>query len=191
MLFERYFRRLLKLSQTIEEFLRQEIPSARKWLQMKIWRFDFAVAFVMERQMNSPRFSFAFTFVMVMLGTHKPQQQATLTNKNKIPEIFFRFRNSTERKSQILRFLFIFACKYFCEDGSLKSSNDSFRMRLFYLHLRSFYLRFVFFTYGGGTVSKKDQTQFPDGENLKQNRPNRISGPGGTISTKEQTDFPP
>ena len=33
-------------------------------------------------------------------------------------------------------------------------------MRLFYLQLRSFYLRFVFFAYGGGTVSKKDQTQF-------------------------------
>ena len=45
---------------------------------------------------------------MVMLGTHKPQQQATLTNRNKIPGIFFcfRFRNSTERISQILGFLF-------------------------------------------------------------------------------------
>ena len=44
---------------------------------------------------------------MVMLGTHKLQQQATLTNKNQIPEIFFcfRFRNSTERKSKILGFL--------------------------------------------------------------------------------------
>ena len=38
-----------------------------------------------------------------------------------------------------------------------------FWMHLFYLQLRSFYLRFVFFTYGGGTVSKKDQIQFPDG----------------------------
>ena len=37
------------------------------------------------------------------------------------------------------------------------------RMRLFYLQLRSFCLRFVFFTYGGGTVSKIDQTQFPEG----------------------------
>ena len=36
-------------------------------------------------------------------------------------------------------------------------------MRLFYLQLMCFCLRFVFFTYGGGTVSKKDQTQFPDG----------------------------
>ena len=34
---------------------------------------------------------------MVMLGTHKLQQQATLTNKSTVPEIFFRFRfrNST------------------------------------------------------------------------------------------------
>ena len=30
-----------------------------------------------------PRFSFVFAFVMVMLGTHKPQQQATLTNIKK------------------------------------------------------------------------------------------------------------
>ena len=47
-----------------------------------------------------PTFSFALAFIMIMLGTHKPQQ-TTLTNKNKIPEIFFRFssRNSTARKS--------------------------------------------------------------------------------------------
>ena len=79
----------------------------------------------MERQINSPRFSFAFAFIMVMLGTHKPQQQATLTNKNTIPEIFFRFRfrNSTERKSKILGFLFLFACNCFCEDGSLDCEN--------------------------------------------------------------------
>ena len=38
-----------------------------------------------------PFFSFAFAFVMVMLGTHKSQQQATLTNRNKIPEISFAF----------------------------------------------------------------------------------------------------
>ena len=63
------------------------------------------------------------------------------------------------------------------------------RMRLFYLQLRSFYLRFVFFTYGGGTVSKKDQTQFPDRGNRKQKRPNLISGQGGTVSKKDQTDF--
>ena len=64
-------------------------------------------------------------------------------------------------------------------------------MRLCYLQLRSFYLRFVFFTYGGGTVSKKDQTQFPDGGNREQKRPNLISGPGGTESKKDQSDFPP
>ena len=37
-------------------------------------------------------------------------------------------------------------------------TTDWFWMRLFCLQLRSFCLRFVFFTYGGGTVSKKDQT---------------------------------
>ena len=63
-------------------------------------------------------------------------------------------------------------------------------MRLFYLQLRSFYLWFVFFTYGGGTVSKKDQKQFPDGGggNRKQKRPNQL---GGTVSKKDQTDFQP
>ena len=39
----------------------------------------FRFRFVMKRQINSPRISFAFAFVMIMLGTHKPQQQATLT----------------------------------------------------------------------------------------------------------------
>ena len=52
--------------------------------------------------------------------------------------------------------------------------NGAFWMRLFYLQLRSFCLRFVFFTYGGGTVSKEDQTQFPDGGNRKQKRPNQF-----------------
>ena len=33
----------------------------------------------MERKINSPRVSFAFAFVMLMFGTHEPQQQATLT----------------------------------------------------------------------------------------------------------------
>ena len=34
---------------------------------------------------------------MIMLGTRKPRQQATLTKKNQISEIFFRFRNPKER----------------------------------------------------------------------------------------------
>ena len=64
-------------------------------------------------------------------------------------------------------------------------------MRLFYLQLRSFCLRFVFFTYGEGTVIKKDQTQFPDGGNRKQKRPNLISGRGRTVSKKDQADSLP
>ena len=71
------------------------------------------------------------------------------------------------------------------------------RMRLFYLQLRSFYLQFVFFTHGGGTVSKKDRTQFLDGGNRKtkpnfrtggnrrQKRPNQFS----ILSKKDQTKF--
>ena len=55
----------------------KSLPSARKRLQIK--NLDlFSLAFVMERQINSPRCSFAFAFVVIMLGTHKPQQQATL-----------------------------------------------------------------------------------------------------------------
>ena len=61
----------------------------------------------------------------------------------------------------------------------------------FYLQLRSFCLRFVFFTYNGGTVSKKDQNQFLDVGNRKQKRPNPISGRGGSVSKKDQTDFQP
>ena len=47
---------------------------------------------------------------MIMLGVHKPQQQATLTKNIQIQEIFFHFhfRNPTE-KIQILGFLFVFA----------------------------------------------------------------------------------
>ena len=52
-------------------------------------------------------------------------------------------------------------------------------MRLFYLQLRSFYLRLVFLLTVGGTVSRKDQTQFPDG-----------GGGGGTVGREDQTHFP-
>ena len=96
------------------------IPSAQKRLQMKIWRFYFAFAFAMERKINSPRFSFTFAFVMIILGMHKPQQQASLTRQMKIPEIFFcfRFRNFQQRENpKSWDFYFFFACNCFCEDG--------------------------------------------------------------------------
>ena len=67
------------------------IPSTQKRLQMKILGLVFAFSFVMERQINFPRFSFAFAFVKIMLGKHKPQQQATPTKQNQIPEISFAF----------------------------------------------------------------------------------------------------
>ena len=45
-----------------------------------------------------------------------------------------------------------------------------------------------FFTYGGGTVSKKYQIQFPaGGRNRKLKRPSRFS----TVSKKDQTEFQP
>ena len=59
----------------------------------------------------------------------------------------------------------------------------------FLLTVEVFCLRFVFFTYGGGTVGKKDLTRFPDGGKRKQKRPNLISGRGGAVSKKDQTDF--
>ena len=47
-------------------------PDTRR-LQIKIWGEIFVVfAFVMERQINSHRFSFAFAFVMNMLDMHRP-----------------------------------------------------------------------------------------------------------------------
>ena len=45
------------------------------------------------------------------------------------------------------------------------------------------------FAYGGVTVSRKDQTQFPNRVNRKHKIPNPISGRGGTASRKDQTDF--
>ena len=48
----------------------------------------------------------------------------------------------------------------------------------FVLTIKVFYLRCVFVPCGGGTASRKDQTQFPDGVNSKQKRPNPISGRG-------------
>ena len=47
----------------------------------------------------------------------------------------------------------------------------------FLLTVEFFYLRSVFFTYGGQTVSREDQTQFPDNGNRKQ-KTNSISGQG-------------
>ena len=68
-----------------------QMSSAWKRLQMKIWGFVLAFAFVMERQIYSPRFCFVFAFVMNMLGTHKPQQQATITKKNNSQRVIFVF----------------------------------------------------------------------------------------------------
>ena len=59
-------------------------------------------------------------------------------------------------------------------------------MHLFYLWLRSFCLLYVIFTYSGRTVSKQDQTLFPDRGNREEKRPNRFS----TASKKDQTDVP-
>ena len=55
---------------------------------------------------------------MIMLGTHKPQQQATLT-KIEIPEYFFhfRFRTSTEKiLNPEIRICLNSKC--FCEDDN-------------------------------------------------------------------------
>ena len=57
----------------------------------RIWRFYFAFAFVMEKANKLPRISFAFAFATIMLGLHKPQQQATCAKIFKIPQMFIRF----------------------------------------------------------------------------------------------------
>ena len=59
-------------------------------------------------------------------------------------------------------------------------------MRLFYLQLRSFYLRFVLFTCSGETV-KKTKPYFRTGGNRKSKRANRIS----TVSNENQTQIQP
>ena len=50
-------------------------------------------------------------------------------------------------------------------------------MGVSYLHtVEVFLLTVRLFTYGGGTVSRKYQTQFPEGVYRKQKSPNPISG---------------
>ena len=67
-----------------------DVLSARKRLQMRICgafsRFRFCKLYV-----NSPRQSFVFAFVMNMLGTHRPQQLATITKVYKIRGFSFAF----------------------------------------------------------------------------------------------------
>ena len=48
----------------------------------------FRIRFRNGKAYASPRYSLAFAFVMIMLGMHMPQQQATLTKQIKIPESF-------------------------------------------------------------------------------------------------------
>ena len=91
--------------------------------RMKIWRFHFAFAFVMGRQINSPRFSFAFAFVMDMLFA--PQATIaghTCESKVKSQRFSFAFAFVIQKREKILNpgtffFVLIFACNCFCEDG--------------------------------------------------------------------------
>ena len=64
-------------------------------------------------------------------------------------------------------------------------------MCLSYLQLRSFYLRFVFFTYGGGTVSKEvTKPNFRTGGTISREDQTEFPDWGGTVSKKDQTNFP-
>ena len=97
------------------------VPSARKGLQMKMWRFYFAFAFVMERLINSPQILFRICFVMVMLGKWRLQQQAILTNKNIKSQRFscaFAFVIQQRENPKSWDLFSFFACKCFCEDGN-------------------------------------------------------------------------
>ena len=49
-----------------------------------------------KRRINSTRLSFAYAFIMIMLGAHKPQQQATLTKNNQNPRLSFAFAFATQ-----------------------------------------------------------------------------------------------
>ena len=59
---------------------------------------------------GSGNFIFMGVGIFPNMGTHSPQQQATITKSKEVPEIIFRFRsrNPTERKS--LKSLDIFGC---------------------------------------------------------------------------------
>ena len=99
----------------------QVIPnrsSAQEGLQKKmtICGLFLAFALVKERQINS----FAFAFVMSTLGTHNQQQLPTSHNyKNmRIPRDMSFFHVRTWEANLNIGFL-VFACKHFCEDGSL------------------------------------------------------------------------
>ena len=61
-----------------------------------------------------------------------------------------------------------------------------FFLLLQYLHLRPFYPWFLFFTCDRGTASRKKPNPISG-----QGGPNPISAGGGTVSRKDQTDFPP
>ena len=60
----------------------------------------------------------AFAFAVIMLGMHKPQQQATITKKkHKIPVILFRFR-FVIRQSETPKSPDFFAHNRLCEEGT-------------------------------------------------------------------------
>ena len=77
---------VVALTGTYAEIMRfARIPSractiSTEMTTYEIWRFyfAFALAFVMERQINIPSLSFAFALIVIMLGRHKPLQQVTL-----------------------------------------------------------------------------------------------------------------
>ena len=68
-----------------------------------------------------------------MLGTHKPQQQATQMKKIQIPETILRFRsrNPTKRSPKSWIFFFIaFACNGLCDDGKLNQGQKRYPKEL-------------------------------------------------------------
>ena len=88
-------------------------------------------------------------------------------------------------KSLVLTFRSDLFFARFSSHVPYRSNQAMFRIKITRMHV--FTYNGSFLTYSGGTVSKKDQTQFPDGGgNRNKKRPNRFS----TVSKEDQTELP-
>ena len=99
---------------------------------MKICVFFFlAFAFLVERKMNSPRLS----SVMNVLGTHKPQQQATLTKQSKIRDFPSLSLSKSSREKTLnsgIFFLVIVPVGWHYKMQRRKKIHDHHRKKIFW-----------------------------------------------------------
>ena len=75
-------------------------------------------------RINSPWFSFGLAFAMSMLGSHKPQKQATVTRKTKSQSLSL---SQSNREKILNPGIYFFACDCFRGDGVLEYVNRVFQ----------------------------------------------------------------